>query len=376
VTLYVAAATVGVLLRHDTRPPGKVRIAVGLAAIAVVVVVVLLVSLGGGDDREIERGAPGFPVAGSLADDNKLIEKAADAWVDDKDDHKLEGTIQVLWAGPWQGRRMVVLRNEQTVASIMFSSHDSDGRMGNESLAGPDVVRVNGGFLVKSDAPTRYTAAFKASDGEVETKHVVAHDRLIAETGRPMALLADDAIHDQVPLILAPASGNPVQVLVEAAHLPAMRRALLGSRHGIVTMAALDFARRNGNDTFVRLARVLHVGPVPGGGTGVAVVLDDGAHPAIGFAWEQNDSVSGEQLGVADAGPSQPSLAARTVSSSSGPWLVVAGDAGVARIVIESGRRVIRRDEPFALLRVADDQPFTVRGYTAEGKVVPAAGQR
>jgi hypothetical protein len=355
----------------------KVRIALGAAAIAVVLLV-LLVSLGRGDDREIERGAPGFPVAGSLAGDHKLIEKAVDAWIADEDDHKLEGTVQVLWAGPWQGRRMVVLRNEQTVASIVFSSRDSNGSVRNESLTDPVVARmvdVEGGFLVASDAPTRYTAVFEGSDGDVKTKHVVARDRLIAESGRPMALLADDDGDDEVPLILAPHSGDPTEVLVEAAAVPAMRRALLQSGHGIVTLSALDFARQKTNEASVRLARVLHVGPVPGGGTGVAAILDDGAHPAIGFAWEQDDSISGEQLGVADTGPRRPSLAARTVSSSSGLWLVVAGDAGVARIVIESGRRVIRRDEPFALLRAATNQPFTVRGYTADGDVVPAAGR-
>ena len=353
--------------------------AVGVAA--TVGVVLLLVS--GGDDREIERGAAGFPIAGSLASDDELIEKAVDAWMEDDDG--LEGTFRVLWAGTWQGRRMVVLDNQDKVASIVFSSPDSDGSVRAEHPAEPNldgVVGVDRGVLIAGDAPTRYTAVFETSGGDVETKRVVARDRLIAGRGFPAALLAD-AGGERVPLILVPDVGGPAQVEVEAAAVPAMRRALLESGNGIVTTTALDHARQKDRlETGGRVARVLHVGPVPGGGTGVAAYLQGARESAIAFAWEQDDSVPGQLLAVVDESPSRASLAAAKVDGTAGQWLVVAGDERVARIEVEVGRRVIRRDGSFALLRAADlgsggdgeIPPVSVRGYTAGGEVVPAAG--
>ena len=353
-----------------------------LAAVGVAAVIASC-SVSGGDDREIERGAAGFPVAGSLASDDGLIEKAVDAWTEEDD--RLEGTFRVLWAGPWQGRRMVVLDNQDKVASIVFSSPDSDGSVRAEHAAQPALDRVVGvdrGFLIAGDAPTRYTAVFEASDGDVETKRVVARDRLIARLGVPTALLADDG-GDRVPLILASDVGGPTQVVVEAAAVPAMRRALLESGNGIVTTTALDLARQKDRlETSGRVARVLHVGPVPGGGTGVAAYLQGARESAIAFAWEQDDEVRGQQLAVMDESPSRASLAAAEVDGTTGQWLVVAGDEGVARIEVEVGPRVIRRDGSFALLRATDlggggdgeIPPVSVRGYTADGEVVPAAG--
>jgi len=198
-----------------------------------------------------------------------------------------------------------------------------------------------------------------------------------------MALLADDDGSGRVPLIVVPNSGKASEVVVTAPDLPAMRRALLESGNGPVTITALEFARQKGGlETAGRLARVLHVGPVPGGGMGVAALLDSGDTSAIGYAWDQDDSVSAQPLAVLDSSPSRPLLAAATATSSRGPWLVVAGDEKVARIVIEVGRRVIRRDGPFALLQASDLggavgtelPPASVRGYTANGAVVPAAG--
>jgi hypothetical protein len=161
-----------------------------------------------------------------------------------------------------------------------------------------------------------------------------------------------------------------------------MRRALLESGNAIVTIAAIDLARQKHRLESRLVARVLHVGPVPGGGTGVAASLQGFRDSAIAFAWEQDDSVSGQRLAVVDVSPSRVSLAAATVEGPTGPWLVVAGDEGVARIVVEVGRRVIRRDGSFALLRATDlggdddgeIPPVSVRGYTAGGNVVPAAG--
>lgn len=277
---------------------------------------------------------------------------------------------------------MVVVRHQATVASVALSSPDSDGSVRNESLSKPGidrVVSVTGGLLLASDAPTSYTAVFEASNGDVETEQVEARERLIAEPGHPMALLSDNG-GDRVPLILVPETGKAAELVVEAADMPAMRRALFESGNGFVTINALDYARQKARrETSGRVARVLHVGPVPGGGTGVAAFIQGVDDAAIGFAWEQEDSFSARQLAVLG---SSPSLAAATASSSRGPWLVVAGDEDVARIVIAVGRRVIRRDGAFALLQAADLggavgtelPPVSVRGYTANGVVVPAAG--
>jgi hypothetical protein len=355
-----------------------------LAAVGVATVGVVVLLLRGGHDGEIERGAVGFPVAGSLASDDGLIEKAVDAWTEHDD--RLEGTFRVLWAGSWHGGRMVVLDNRNKVASVVFGSHDSDGSVRADGSVPPafgEVVRVDRGLLIADDAPTSYTAVFQAGSRDVKTKRVVARDRLIDVPGFPAAMLADDP-GDRVPLILNPEIGSPTEVTVEAADLPAMRRALLDSGNGIVTATALENARqKNRLEASGRIARVLHVGPVPGGGTGVAAYIQDVDESAIAFAWSQGDSVAGQPLAVVDQSPSRASLAAAKVDAGpSGQWLVVAGDEGVARIVVEVGRRVIRRRGSFALLRATDlgrgrngeIPPVSVRGYTADGNVVPARG--
>ncbi len=164
---------------------------------------------------------------------------------------------------------MVVVRHQATVASVVFSSPDSDGSVRNESLSKPGidrVVSVTGGLLLASAAPTSYTAVFEASNGDVERKQVEARERLIAEPGHPMALRSDNG-GDRVPLILVPETGKPAELVVEAADMPAMRRALFESGDGIVTINALDYARRKARlETSGRVARVLHVGPVPAAG--------------------------------------------------------------------------------------------------------------
>jgi hypothetical protein len=178
-----------------------------LAAVGVATVGVVLLLLSG-DDRVIERGSNEFPIAGSLARDDGLIEKAVDAWT--QDDDRRVGTFRVLWAGALRGRRMVVLENQDKVASIVFSSPDSDGDVRAEGEAEPGidrVVDVDRGLLIAGDAPTSYTAVFEASDGDVETKQVVARDRLIPGLDLPAAMLSNNG-GDRVPLIVAPRWGT------------------------------------------------------------------------------------------------------------------------------------------------------------------------
>ena len=112
--------------------------------------------------------------------------------------------------------------------------------------------------------------------------------------------------------------------------------------------------RTRGGGQLRLAARVPHVGPVPGGGTGVAVYLQGVTESGIAFGWEQHDPVSGQQLAVVDERPLKSVARGQYGRGTTGPWLVVAGNEGVARMEVEIGRRVIRRDSSFALLQATD----------------------
>lgn len=84
--------------------------------------------------------------------------------------------------------------------------------------------------------------------------------------------------------------------------------------------------------------------------------------------------------GIPGQDPAQAPLGAAYVLDDDAMSLVVAGDPQIRRLVIETGKQTLRRSGSFARIPARDlagdgaRPAVSVRGYLADGTVIPAGG--
>lgn len=356
-----------------------------IPVLIVAIVVVVLVTRGGDDSPpRVRVGGVGFPGVGGLIGDHDLLASAAKAWQTESAHNgvDLSFTFHALWAGMRGRDRLVILDNGAATASVLISKGRAHVLTVEKIPSGLlNVRKIADGLLLKPDAPDEFQELSRSSDGTITRATVRPVNDIVRvpDSGGPVALLGRRTA-DETPLYVLPGSAPGAEYSVRGADYEALDAALTDGRDGPLTLSALARAAwLNKPDAPGRTASVIHRD-----GDGVAVLVR-GLDPA-GIVFASGTAAIGSThadvigAGIPGQDPAQAPLGAAYVLDDDAMSLVVAGDPQIRRLVIETGKQTLRRSGSFARIPARDlagdgaRPAVSVRGYLADGTVIPAGG--
>ena len=399
-----------------TPMPKPTRVAAAGAVLVLVLLAVVLLR-GGDDDRkgDIVRGAPdrGFPLRGSLAEDDDAIAGAVDRWrqkvakrSESDDDTTFHGPdasddVTVLWAGRVDERDTVMLEGGDLVAELTRQGQLGWGVAGTSLRDGdrtPDVPVAAGHSIVVPDDGARwqYVNADRFSSGDA-----LIADGLVSTTnsstprGFVLPERADAASDGQTEIYLAGIGGR----LLTSPHAFAdLREALTGGNARAVWLAAnagqryLTELAEDDPQRALRAPqplRLVWTGKLPMRPHAAIVEqgLSSAQSVALGHgevAGEQDtneDATEGENLlgfgtdGLSGSNREGAVVAGSFISLDDVEYLVLAG-IGVKTIHALVGDREIVRSGPAAIIpaaplaRTGTPPDTVVYGRAADGEVI------
>lgn len=346
------------------------RLLILLAVIVAVnaVAFIVIFSRDGVEPGKIARGLPGYPLRGSLKDDQEAIDGAVVTWRETgKQPPGPDDPVHVLWIGEApSGADLAVLEHRGRLAELV---RGEEWELRDERLRGWDngrgtlPIAIGNSIVVPAGIAwtflnTGATDGFKpAPDG------LFYAERSDDEEGFLVPRPATDG--DYIPIYATRLGGargirlDDWQAFASAMNEPGTRRA--------VWLATGALTRQAGTPTYrgdPPMLTVTWTGEVPGDDRAALVVQRDqeGLGAALGY---------GEQGAVElGTGHADDTFAAGAFADVDGaPHLVLAGAGAVETIQAQVGGKTVRGTAPLAVLE-ADEGDFTVTGRTRDGKAV------
>ncbi|MDA0171385.1 hypothetical protein OJ998_19960 [Solirubrobacter taibaiensis] len=399
------------------------RLLIGLVLLTAVCIVAVFIAARGDDDPkgDTERGAPGFPLRGSLAGDTEAIDSAVAAWreetaedaeeeAEDEDEEDDDATrerharrpdagddVAVLWIGRVDEREEVAILESQAGLLAALTRRDSSAGwfVRSERLRGEDDFRGSVPIGVGDAIVTPARNEWRYVDAGYSSSYQDVGDGLLWADGSVGAdgfVLPERAVSDRIPIYVTGIGGR----FVRPEAYEAFTEALESGYERAVFLAAEQAAEMVQEESdFVDdeppALSVEWTGEVPGYEHAALVLHGDTTSPrravVVGYGDRPARSEEKDEGTIRLGSGGKPPYTGDPDTFAAGaytafdnfPYLILAGAGAVKTLHALVGTQEIDRKGPFAIIDARrfdeKERPDSVFfGRRADGVVVAPLG--